>query len=157
MPELQKRLKQSVDWDETDTLEENYARNALVADPNLLLGRKAKQTPLVDPEQRRAAGEETYSDDDEQRAALKKPRKSGKAPPPRITTTQREVVKALLDKHGDDTKAMMLDIKLNKMQHSQGELQRLIEAYHFWGPNSKHDFWSEKKPPKKLLNCRILA
>ncbi|KAG2449706.1 hypothetical protein HYH02_005233 [Chlamydomonas schloesseri] len=157
MPELQKRLKQNVDWNEKDTLDENYARNQLVADPNLLLGRKAKQTPLVEPEARRAAGEETYSDDDEQRAALKQPRKSGKAPPPRLTGTQREVVKALMDKHGDDTKAMMLDTKLNKMQHSQGELKRLIEAYHFWGPNSKHDFWSEKKPPKKLLNCRILA
>lgn len=51
----------------------------------------------------------------------------------------------------------MLDTKLNKMQHSQGELKRLIEAFHFWGPNSKHDFWSEKKPPKKLLNCRCVG
>lgn len=55
-------------------------------------------------------------------------------------------------------KAMMLDTKLNKMQHSEGELKKLVEAYRFWGPTcssaQKHDFWTDKKPPKKLLSCR---
>lgn len=56
------------------------------------------------------------------------------------------------------TQAMMMDTKLNKMQHSEGELKKMIEAYKHWGPNCSsaqgHDFWTEKKPPKKLLNCR---
>ncbi|GLC41157.1 hypothetical protein PLESTB_001797200 [Pleodorina starrii] len=160
-PALVKRLKKKPEWDEKDTLGENYSRNQLVADPNILLGRKEKKTPLVPPEVRKEAGEETFSDDDEQRAALNMPRKSGKAPPPRLTSTQRKVVGALLEKHGDDVHAMMLDTKLNKMQHSEGELRKLIEAYRFWGPTcsaaQKHDFWTDKKPPKKLLNCRILV
>ncbi|KXZ51862.1 hypothetical protein GPECTOR_11g3 [Gonium pectorale] len=156
--EIQKKLKKNAEWDEKDTLEENYARNALVADPNKLLGRKEKKTPLVAPEVRKEAGEETFSDDDEQRAMMSLPRKAGKAPPPRLTTTQRKVVEALLEKHGDDVHAMMLDTKLNKMQHSEGELKKLIASYRHWGPNcNSHDFWTEKKPPKRLLNCRILA
>ncbi|GFR42551.1 hypothetical protein Agub_g3458 [Astrephomene gubernaculifera] len=160
-PELKKRLKKDVEWDEKDTLDENYARNQLVSDPNVLLGRKEKKTPLVAPEARKEAGEETFSDDDEQRAALHLPRKSGRAPPARLTATQRQVVGALLEKHGEDVHAMMLDTKLNKMQHSEGELRKLIAAYRYWGPTcsaaQKHDFWTEKKPPKKLLNCRILV
>lgn len=43
-------------WDQQDTLTENYLRNALVADPNQLLGRKEKATPLVAPEARRCVG-----------------------------------------------------------------------------------------------------
>ncbi|PNH00466.1 hypothetical protein TSOC_013709, partial [Tetrabaena socialis] len=149
------------EWDEKDTLVENYARNKLVSDPNQLLGRREKKTPLVSAEARKEAGQETYSDDDELRAACNLPRKSGKAPPPRLTSTQRQVVGALLEKHGENVQAMVMDIKVNKMQHSSGELRKLIDAYRFWGPScsaaQKHDFWTEKKPPKKLLNCRILV
>ncbi|GIL71769.1 hypothetical protein Vretimale_793 [Volvox reticuliferus] len=160
-PALEARLNKKPEWSEKDTLDTNYSRNQLVSDPNVLLGRKEKKTPLVPPEARKEAGEQTYSDDDEQRAALRLPRKSGKNLPARPTATQRKVVGALLEKHGEDVRAMMMDTKLNKMQHSEGELRQLIEAYQFWGPNcsaaQKHDFWTEKKPPKKLLNCRILV
>ncbi|GLI63947.1 hypothetical protein VaNZ11_007110 [Volvox africanus] len=160
-PALETRLNKKPEWSEKDTLNSNYSRNRLVSDPNVLLGRKEKKTPLVPAAARKEAGEETFSDDDEQRAALHLPRKSGKKPPARPTATQRKVVGALLEKHGEDVHAMMMDVKLNKMQHSEGELRKLIEAYRFWGPNcsaaQKHDFWTEKKPPKKLLNCRILA
>ncbi|KAG2501347.1 hypothetical protein HYH03_001137 [Edaphochlamys debaryana] len=160
-PAFKAKLNKEIEWDVTDTLGENYARNKLVADPNVMLGRREKKTPLVAPEVRKEAGEETYSDDDELRAACNLPRKSGKAPPPRPTATQRKVIGALLEKHGDNVQAMVLDIKLNKMQHSAGELKKLMEGYRFWGPEGsaaqKHDFWTEKKPPKRLLNCRILA
>ncbi len=61
---LSRPVVHRADWDEKDTLIENYARNKLVADPNKILGRKEKATPLVPPEQRKEAGEDTFSDDD---------------------------------------------------------------------------------------------
>ena len=34
----------------------------------------------------------------------------------------------------------MLDRRLNPMQHSEGELSKLIAAYHYWRPGSGVDF-----------------
>ena len=46
--------------------------------------------------------------------------------------------------------AMVLDTRLNKMQHSAGQLRKLITAYRFWSPNSGHDFRGPQKPYRKL-------
>ena len=56
--------------------------------------------------------------------------------------------------------AMLLDRKVNRMQHSEGQLRKLMESLEHWGADGRahrHDFRTEHKPPKKLLNCRILA
>jgi hypothetical protein len=46
---------------------------------------------------------------------------------------------------------MFRDRKLNPMQHSIGKLQELLEAYHHWQPQDKHDFRVPNKPPKRPL------
>lgn len=46
---------------------------------------------------------------------------------------------------------MFRDRKRNPMQHSVGKLQELLEAYHFWSPQDKHDFRVPNKPPKRAL------
>lgn len=42
---------------------------------------------------------------------------------------------------------MMLDRRLNPMQHSEGDLRKLIEAFHYWKPSSGVDF---RVPVKSL-------
>jgi len=46
--------------------------------------------------------------------------------------------------------AMVLDIKLNTMQHSAGQLRKLIAAVESWRPGSGHGFRAPKKPPKRI-------
>lgn len=45
---------------------------------------------------------------------------------------------------------MVLDRKLNPMQHSSGQLAALIRGFDHWGGNAKHDFRGPNKPYKKL-------
>jgi hypothetical protein len=47
--------------------------------------------------------------------------------------------------------AMFRNRKLNPMQHSIGKLQELLEAYHHWQPQDKHQFRVPNKPPKRPL------
>mmetsp|Transcript_6192 Transcript_6192/g.13484 ORF Transcript_6192/g.13484 Transcript_6192/m.13484 type:complete len:191 (-) Transcript_6192:1011-1583(-) len=150
-PDIQKRLKQRVDWEEERNLTDNYQRNGLVLDPNHGFGRNKSSVPLKSKEEREAQGEETFSDDDELRAGCNLERKSGKALPPRLTSHQRQIIGKLIEEHGEDVEAMVFDTKHNKMQHSAGQLRKLITAYHYWRPEDKHDFRAPQKPPKKLF------
>jgi len=152
-PDMQKRLKTEGAWSEVATIPTNYKANNLVLDPNEGFGRNKSVTPLVDPEERHAQQEETYSDDDELRAGCNQERKAGKAPPPRLTSMQKKIVLQLLKKHGSDTAAMVLDTKLNPMQHSAGQLNKLITGHKHWealGEKAKHDFRGPQKPYKRL-------
>ena len=48
---------------------------------------------------------------------------------------------------------MVLDRKLNKMQHSEGKLKLLITAHRHWAGfegNARHDFRAPFKPYKRL-------
>ena len=45
----------------------------------------------------------------------------------------------------------MLDIKLNAMQHSAGQLRKLIAAMDHWRPGDKHDFRAPKKRPRRII------
>ncbi|GFH07880.1 uncharacterized protein HaLaN_02748 [Haematococcus lacustris] len=140
-------------WSAEETLSSNYQANHLMMDANQGFGRNLSSTALKTKEQKAELGEETYSDDDELRAGCNLERKSGKAAPPRLTATQRTVVQALVDKHGENVQAMVLDIKLNKMQHSAGQLLKLIAGLQHWkGPQQlvKHDFRTPQKPFKRL-------
>lgn len=74
------------------------------------------------------------------RAALGKVRSTGLAAPKRLTSHQRAIVSRLLARHGEDTRAMMMDRKLNPMQHSEGALRKLIDSYRHWSANSGVDF-----------------
>jgi hypothetical protein len=50
--------------------------------------------------------------------------------------------------------AMVLDTKLNKMQHSAGQLKKLIAGLHHWdkgtGGNTRHDFRAPRKQPAHI-------
>lgn len=147
---LQDKLHISPDWKQEKTLVKNYAQNNLVLDPNHGFGRNKTKAPLKSKEEREANQEPTFDDDDELRAACNLQRHTGGAPPPRLTAHQRQVITALLATHGDDVDAMVLDRKLNKMQHSAGKLRQLIEGLQYWGASRRHDFRGPMKPFKKL-------
>lgn len=74
-------------------------------------------------------------------------RSSGKAPPKRLTPNQRQIVERLLAAHGDDVEAMVMDRRLNPMQHSTGALEKLIASYRHWKIGSGVDF---RVPTKRL-------
>jgi nucleolar protein 16 len=108
--DVEKRLQQKPDWSETATLTANYGANKFVLNPNEGFGRNQNQRgrpPLKTPEERAAADGATFDDDDELRAATGKMRKSGKAAPQPLTATQQEVVRRLLDAHGEDVEVRL--------------------------------------------------
>ena len=44
-------------------------------------------------------------------------------------TSQKQHIKQLIDKHGNDYKAMARDIKLNIYQHTKAQLKKKCEKY----------------------------
>jgi len=152
-PGFEERLRKQVNWTEQQTLTRNYGKNKLVLDPNEGFGRNKSnksEAPLKSKEERLEEDGETYSDDDELRVVCNKERKTGVAPPPRLTTHQRQIMERLIEKYGEDVEGMFRDRKLNKMQHSKGKLQELLEAHQYWKPGDKHDFRGPNKPYKRL-------
>jgi len=150
-PSLEKRLNSRPAWELSKNLGENYAANSLVLDPNQGFGRNKSVMPLKSREEREKEDAETYSDDDELRAGCNLERKTGKAPPPKLTTHQRKIVEGLIEKHGEDVQAMVLDTKLNAMQHSAGQLKKLILSLKHWKAVGRHDFRAPRKQPKKMF------
>jgi nucleolar protein 16 len=144
---LESRLKSGLKWDAEQLLKDNYKQNKLASDPNVGFGRNKKEEPLKE-----RLEDEDEADDDELRAGCNMMRKSGPAAPQRLTPHQRLIVKALVEKHGEDVKAMVLDMKLNKMQHSSGQLKKMIAANHHWEGDEKerHDFRAPRKKPSKV-------
>ncbi|GAB4822055.1 hypothetical protein N2152v2_009101 [Parachlorella kessleri] len=137
-PDFRKKLGASAEWDAEDTVITNYQQVGLVRDPNAGFGRNKR----VDIIQEKAEDPAVLSAelDDDLKAACNEQRSSGKAPPKRLTPHQRQIVQRLLNVHGDDTRAMMMDRTLNPMQHSEGTLQQLIDSYCYWKSGSGVDF-----------------
>eukprot|EP00877_Chromochloris_zofingiensis_P002482 jgi/Chrzof1/12234/Cz06g26150.t1 len=101
-PDLCKRLNKTATWHQEQTLIKNYAQNEFVLNPNEGFGRNQTAPALVTKEERQQRGEETYSDDDELRVVCNQERKTGQAPPKRLTSRQRQILEALMSKHGED-------------------------------------------------------
>lgn len=81
--------------------------------------------------------------DDDLLAAMGKMRSSGKAPPKRPTPRQKSIVAALVAAHGESEAgfvAMSKDRKRNPMQHTVGELKKLIESVNYWKGKTGVDF-----------------
>ncbi len=85
-------------------------------------------------------------------AALSQPRPQGSqaAPPARLTGRQRQIVEKLIAAHGSDTRAMMIDKRLNKMQHSEGVLKSMMASHAFWKEGSGVDFRVPTKSNRML-------
>eukprot|EP00798_Chlamydomonas_sp_ICE-L_P011110 gene11110-18733_t len=151
--DIAEKLNIAAEWELRANLTTNYEKNKLVHDANLGYGRNKHGSNVRTKEEKEALGEECYSDDDEFRAASHLERKTGKAEPARPTAHQRAILSKLMEVHKEDLDAMVLDTKLNKMQHSAGQLAKMINAYRHWdsdGAKTKHDFRGPGKPYKRL-------
>jgi len=118
-------------WNLERTLTQNYAASGLASDPNALV-RGGRNDFMEAPDARGTAAERAVSNGDVTRSALGMARENGKADAKRLTPKQTRVVAALVEAHGDDVKAMALDRKRNALQHTEGQLKRLLESYHRW-------------------------
>ncbi|GJN14175.1 hypothetical protein PR202_gb00964 [Eleusine coracana subsp. coracana] len=150
LPEaLAAAAREGVRWDTEGSVVKNYAAFGVVANPNLL-GAHARGTPCLvqsaalqapDIAAARAPVPEfepidTGSDleNDDLKSALGKKRRDGKSAPLQpLTKIQRIYIGRLIEKYGEDYKAMFMDTKLNAMQHSVGTLKKLCERYHAEG------------------------
>lgn len=47
--------------------------------------------------------------------------------------------------------AWFRDIKLNRMQHSEGKLREMLESFRHHARTSRHDFRAPRKPPTKIF------
>lgn len=125
-------------WDIHKTPTENYAAMGLELDGVPRMGRNSKPKNKIEEMveggefQLDANDEEkTFQSDayDELRAICYKERSTGKALPQRLTTNQRNVIEKLIKAHGSDIVKMAKDIKLNRMQHSQGVLRKMVTSF----------------------------
>ncbi|XP_027363673.1 uncharacterized protein LOC113871098 [Abrus precatorius] len=121
-PKLLQSLAYEPKWDDQGTVNYNYNSFGVASDPNFL---PPQTDDSID------SGSELEEDD--LKSALGKKRRDGKtvAPQP-LTAMQRFHIGRLVEKYGDDYKSMLLDIKLNPMQHSVGTLQKLCMRYHMY-------------------------
>ena len=71
-------------------------------------------------------GKAAKTDPEQWRAALGE---KGDAPPRRLTTKQTEIVRRLVEAHGEDVQAMWRDRKLNDMQHTPAVLRGMLVSY----------------------------
>ncbi|KAK7392325.1 hypothetical protein VNO78_20759 [Psophocarpus tetragonolobus] len=120
-PKLLQSLHQDPHWDHLASLHHNYSSFRVLSDPNSL-------SPLsLSPHS------STDLDDDDLKSALGKQRSDGSSAPPQpLTAIQRLHIGRLVDKYGHDFQSMLMDIKLNPMQHSIGTLQKLCMRYHMY-------------------------
>ena len=128
-------------WDDQGTVTQNYKSFGVVSNPNLL-STEYRTPQLVDTESLQdppppgddySALDDSGSDleEDDLKSALGKKRRDGRgALPQPLTAIQRVHISRLVDKYGDDYKSMLMDIKLNPMQHSVATLEKLCKRYH---------------------------
>jgi len=118
-------------WDVETTLTKNYAASGLVSDPNAT-GKGGRNTETTRASSKGKVAARATSDGDETRSLLGQTRSTGYAAPKRLTPKQTRVISALVEAHGDDLDAMVLDRKRNAYQHTRGVLLRMVESYHYY-------------------------
>jgi len=98
----------------------NYARVGLVADPNMLPEAKEeiKQTMPIEEKE-----------EDLAEIMSKKPQLKSRLCYI-VHESERKTLQALIDKHGDDYKAMAWDIDVNILQWTPKQLEKKIKRYH---------------------------
>uniref|UniRef100_A0A5B7BRZ6 Nucleolar protein 16 n=1 Tax=Davidia involucrata TaxID=16924 RepID=A0A5B7BRZ6_DAVIN len=134
-------------WDDKGTVLENYKSFGVVSNPNLLGVRSrtshiiesdSLQVPLPPPSDATVSEFDPIDsgsdlEEDDLKSALGKKRRDGKTTPPQpLTTMQRLHIGRLIGKYGDDYQSMFMDTKLNKMQHSVANLEKLCKRYHIY-------------------------
>ncbi|XP_020210058.1 nucleolar protein 16 [Cajanus cajan] len=123
-PKLVQSLTDEPLWDAEGTVNHNYHSFGVLTDPNAIAV-PSPAPPTVD------SGSDLEEDD--LKSALGKKRRDGRSAPPQpLTAMQRIHISRLVDKYGDDYQSMLMDIKLNPMQHSIGTLQKLCIRYQMY-------------------------
>ncbi|RWR76517.1 nucleolar protein 16 isoform X1 [Cinnamomum micranthum f. kanehirae] len=141
LPAKLRSLISDKEWDEKASVLSNYKSLGVVSNPNLLSVRS--RTPHIIETDSLQVPRSTQPDssvlddpgsdleEDDLKSALGKKRKDGKnAPLQPLTTMQRVYIGRLVKKYGDDYQAMFMDTKLNAMQHSIANLEKLCKRYH---------------------------
>ncbi|MBA0553689.1 hypothetical protein Golob_012844 [Gossypium lobatum] len=135
-------------WDDKASVIQNYKSFGVVSNPNYLGVRSrtshivesdSLQVPHSPPSDEQADEFEPIDsgsdlEEDDLKTALGKKRRDGKSTHLQpLTTMQRLYIGQLIEKYGDDYQAMFMDVKLNKMQHSVANLEKLCKRYHMFG------------------------
>ncbi|RDX89031.1 hypothetical protein CR513_29293, partial [Mucuna pruriens] len=125
-PKLLQSLADEPEWDNQGTVNDNYHSYGVLSDPNSLTADPSPTPQTID------SGSDLEEDD--LKSALGKKRRDGRSALPQpLTAMQRAHIGRLVDKYGDDYQSMLMDVKLNPMQHSIGTLQKLCMRYHMYG------------------------
>ncbi|XP_028219541.1 uncharacterized protein LOC114401264 [Glycine soja] len=123
-PNLLRTLTEEPQWDNQGTVNNNYSSFGVLFDPNSLT------EPSPNPQTFNSGH---YLEEDDLKSALGKKRRNGRNVLPQpLITMQRIHISRLVDKYEDDYQSMLMDIKLNSMQHSIGTLQKLCMRYHIY-------------------------
>ncbi|KAK0583002.1 hypothetical protein LWI29_032239 [Acer saccharum] len=142
-PKLRSLVDELPQWDDQGTVIRNYKSFGFVSNPNFL-GVRSRTSHVVEsdslqlpPPSEEPASEfdpiDSGSDleEDDVKSALGKKRKDGKvAPLQPLTAMQRVHIGRLIERYGDNYQAMFMDTKLNAMQHSISNLEKLCKRYH---------------------------
>ncbi|KAI5398696.1 hypothetical protein KIW84_064176 [Lathyrus oleraceus] len=127
-PKLLQSLAEDPKWDEKGSVTQNYNSFGVVNDPNSLTDNLQALSVSDDPND---SGSDLEEDD--LKSALGKRRRDGKSALPQpLTSIQRLYISRLVEKYGADFQRMMMDIKLNPMQHSVATLEKLCMSYYIY-------------------------
>ncbi|KAI5435927.1 Mcm2-7 hexameric complex component [Lathyrus oleraceus] len=127
-PKLLQSLVEDPKWDEKGSVTQNYNSFGVVNDPNSLTDNLQAPSVSDDPND---SGSDLEEDD--LKSALGKRRRDGKSALPQpLTSIQRLYISRLVEKYGADFQRMMMDIKLNPMQHSVATLEKLCMSYYIY-------------------------
>ncbi|CAI8595948.1 unnamed protein product [Vicia faba] len=109
-----------------ESVTQNYNSFGVVNDPNSLTD-SLRDPPSVSDDPNDSGSD---LEEDDLKSALGKRRRDGKSALPQpLTSIQHLYISRLVEKYGADFQRMMMDIKLNPMQHSVATLEKLFEAF----------------------------
>ncbi|CAI8612740.1 unnamed protein product [Vicia faba] len=121
-PKLLQSLVEDPKWDDKGSITQNYNSFGVVNDPNSLTD-SLRAPPSVSDDPNDSGSD---LEEDDLKSALGKRRRDGKSALPQpLTSIQRLYISRLVEKYGADFQRMMMDIKLNPMQHSVATLEKL--------------------------------
>ncbi|KAL5101585.1 hypothetical protein RYX36_005912 [Vicia faba] len=128
-PKLLQSLVEDPKWDEKGSVTQNYNSFGVVNDPNSLTD-SLRAPPSVSDDPNDSGSD---LEEDDLKSALGKRRRDGKSALPQpLTSIQRLYISRLVEKYGADFQRMMMDIKLNPMQHSVATLEKLCMSYYIY-------------------------
>lgn len=129
-PSLSSKLGHIADWQVSSNTNTNYANHGFVTDANTGFGRNlGKKDAIQEKASEFDDMDASVEIDDDFKQALGQQSSTGPAPPSKLTTHQTQIVKALIDGHGDDVEGMVKDRKLNSMLLPASKLRQMLRSH----------------------------